>query len=210
MVVLNHLVTLDTRLDGYTAFNYQNTTTEEYLSHDISSKPLFTSVHEAFFNGDTYKAYNNLIMFYKNPDVDVRETITSAWEDSISYFLDTVMKTPVMKSAHQFLVQKGLTTSETASFKNLLHSLWFDLYARNNETGSSGFESAFAGEVQGNNVIRFNNWLRFHQQEKLGLINYYGWFNKADHWPVLLSIELSIDDEIIVSFDPRRSYTFDL
>ncbi|EYB93068.1 hypothetical protein Y032_0186g1062 [Ancylostoma ceylanicum] len=186
---LNQLVQLDSRLDSDTVINYQNMASHKDFSHDNAPKPLFTSANENAMNGPTYKAMSNLITFYNNPDADTAEAMTPAWETSISAFLDTVVQTPVMKSAQSFLVGQGLASSDATTFKNQLHSLWFTMYARSTAAGSSGFEALFGGEVQNNNVIRFGNWLRFYQQEKGGQLNYHGWFEREVG--VALSLQFS-------------------
>ncbi|VDL79874.1 unnamed protein product [Nippostrongylus brasiliensis] len=122
-----------------------------------------------------YLPYHSKTAFYQSPDIDTAETVTPAWEDSISAFLDAVIDTKVMQSAKAFLLEQGKTAADPEAFKSLLRSLWFTLYARREVIGSSGFEAVFAGEVRGSDVIRFNNWLRYYEQEKAGLINYHGW-----------------------------------
>ncbi|WKY15599.1 hypothetical protein Q1695_000798 [Nippostrongylus brasiliensis] len=186
---LNNLVTLDARLDGDTTINYQNMASHKDFSHDNAPDPLYTAVSASSLTGATYKAYDNLIVFYQHADVDVEETVTSTWQDSISAFLDAVMNTKVVQSAQTFLVQQGLASADPAKFKDLLNSLWFTTYARNKALGSSGFESVFSGEVQGTNVIRFNNWLRYYEQEKAGLSNYHGWFTREKGVQLSLQFE---------------------
>ncbi|KAK5968711.1 G protein-coupled receptor [Trichostrongylus colubriformis] len=185
---LNALVPLDARLDQYTVLNYQNMASSKNFSHDNAKQPLFTSVDNQAISGATYKAYNNLISFYNQPDVDIPEVVTTDWESTIDTFLDAVMSTAVMQSTQQFLTKQG-TISDGVSFKALLHSLWFTQYARNAAVGSSGFESVFSGEIEGGDVIRFNNWFRFYEQETTGQVNYHGWFTKEAG--VLLSLQFS-------------------
>ncbi|KAK6061323.1 endoribonuclease XendoU [Cooperia oncophora] len=156
---------------------FQNMASTKDFTHDNAKQNLITSVDNSAISGATYKAYNNLISFYNQPDVDVAEVVTSDWESSINAFLDAVMSTAVMQSAQQFLTKQG-TVSDNVSFKTLLHSLWFTQYARDTAVGSSGFESVFSGEIQGGDVIRFNNWFRFYQLETSGNVNYHGWFTK--------------------------------
>ncbi|VDM75828.1 unnamed protein product [Strongylus vulgaris] len=164
--------------------NFQNMASHKDFTHDNAPKPLYTSVVESALSSATYKALDNLIAFYNQPDVDTAETMTPAWEASISSFLDAVTNTTVMQSAHTFLVDLGLTSPNETLFKNQLYSLWFTFYARDTVTGSSevtvvaGFEALFGGEVKESNVIRFGNWLRFYQQEKAGNLNYHGWFQR--------------------------------
>ncbi|CAJ0610026.1 unnamed protein product [Cylicocyclus nassatus] len=186
---LNSLVQKDTRLDTDTTINYQNMASHKDFTHDNAAKPLFTSVVESAVSGSTYKTLENLIAFYNQPDVDKSETMTPAWETSISAFLDVIIQTTVMQSAHTFLVNSGLSSPNVTLFKNQLQTLWFTLYARDTVAGSSGFEALFVGETKATNVIRFGNWLQFYNQEKAGNINYHGFFQKENG--VELSLQFS-------------------
>ncbi|VDO72834.1 unnamed protein product [Haemonchus placei] len=144
---LNALASLDARLDKDTVFNYQNMASTKDFTHDNAKENLITSVDSTSISGATYKAFNNLITFYQQPDVDIAEVVSADWESAIDAFLTSVMGTAVMQSAQQFLTKQG-------------------------------FESVFSGEVKGSDVIRFNNWFRYYQQETNGAINYHGWFTK--------------------------------
>ncbi|KAK6031265.1 hypothetical protein OSTOST_02591 [Ostertagia ostertagi] len=77
------------------------------FSHDNAKDKLITSVDDQSISGATYKAYNNLIFFYNQPDVDTPEVVTSDWNASIEAFLTAVMNTAVMQSAQQFLTKQG-------------------------------------------------------------------------------------------------------
>ncbi|VDN22012.1 unnamed protein product [Cylicostephanus goldi] len=192
---LNSLVQKDTRLDADTTINYQNMASHKDFTHDNAAKPLFTSVVQSAISGSTYKALENLIAFYNQPDVDKSETMTPAWETSISAFLDVIIQTTVMQSEFKgssMTIDKvsrkpkimtpnhGLSSPNVTLFKNQLQTLWFTLYARDTVAGSSGFEALFVGETKANNVIRFGNWLQFYNQEKAGNINYHGFFQKEN------------------------------
>ncbi|KAK6018680.1 hypothetical protein OSTOST_15724, partial [Ostertagia ostertagi] len=51
------------------------------------------------------------------------------------------------------------------------------------------FESVFAGEIRGSDVIRFNNWYRFYQLELPDQVNYHGWFTKQPGVQMTLQFE---------------------
>ncbi|PAV77150.1 hypothetical protein WR25_17362 isoform B [Diploscapter pachys] len=107
--------------------------------------------------------------------------MTESWNSSISDFLDTIISTQVMQNAWQFLQQNSLSPTDKDAFKSQLYTLWFQLYARNTAIGSSGFESVFSGETNStNDVVRFNNWIKFYTQEQSTNVNYHGWFTKAN------------------------------
>lgn len=67
-----------------------------------------------------------------NYEADTRqpEVVTSDEERENCYFLDVVMETPVMQTAHEFLVSRGKAPADVVEFKQLLYSVWFKLYKR--------------------------------------------------------------------------------
>jgi len=67
-----------------------------------------------------------------NYEADTRrpETVTPNEERENCYFLDVVMETSVMQTAHQFLVSQGKASSDLTAFKQLLYRIWFKLYKR--------------------------------------------------------------------------------
>lgn len=43
---------------------------------------------------------------------------------------------------------------------------------------SSSFEHVFVGESRGHQVVGLHNWIQFYLQEKLGAIDYHGYFRR--------------------------------
>ncbi|XP_053543645.1 uridylate-specific endoribonuclease B isoform X2 [Ictalurus punctatus] len=116
-------------------------------------------------------------------DTGVPEVVTPEEEVENHRFLDSIMKTPVMKIVHKYLVEKNLSPLDTSAFKEQLHRIWFELYARrgSSKPDSSGFEHVFVGETRGGHtVIGFHNWIQLYLQEKLGHIDYKGYSVEAN------------------------------
>jgi len=67
-----------------------------------------------------------------NYEADTRqpEKVTAEEERENCYFLDVVMDTPVMQTAHQFLVSQGRAPVDVSEFKQRLYDIWFKLYKR--------------------------------------------------------------------------------
>ena len=63
----------------------------------------------------------------------------------------------------------------------LLKDTWFLQYSRGQgRIGSSGFEHVFLAEIRDHNVLGLHNWVYFHEQERLGNLDYKGYINKLD------------------------------
>jgi len=107
------------------------------------------------------------------PDVKVTEIVTPEERAEEEAFLDAVFATPLMIKAQEFLASKNLPNGR-AKF----HEIWFDMYNRGGGIlGSSGFEHVFAGEINGNSVSGFHNYLFHAQEEAEERLNYHGYMD---------------------------------
>ncbi|XP_060747095.1 uridylate-specific endoribonuclease B [Tachysurus vachellii] len=150
--------------------------------NQAAGSPLFTYVDETIFKKETFLAFISLLDNYES-DTGVPEVVTPEEEEENLRFLDSMIKTPVMKIVHNYLVKKKLSASDTSVFKEQLHHIWFELYARRGSSrpDSSGFEHVFVGETRGGHtVIGFHNWIQLYLQEKLGHIDYKGYSIKVN------------------------------
>ncbi|XP_056587789.1 uridylate-specific endoribonuclease B [Triplophysa dalaica] len=145
--------------------------------NDAAGLPLFTFVDENIFKKETFLAFISLLDNYES-DTGEPEIVTPEEELENHKFLDSVLKTPTMKIAHRYLVEKHLSPEDITDFKQQLYRIWFELYARrgSSKPDSSGFEHVFVGETRGGHtVIGFHNWIQLYSQEKLGHIDYKGY-----------------------------------
>lgn len=79
------------------------------------------------------------------------------------------------------MVLEHQSAKSLSQFQTLVKHLWFDLFSRQRGVAdTSGFEHVFIGEiVKGeSDVGGMHNWLRFHQLEQSGAINYSGYVVK--------------------------------
>uniref|UniRef100_A0A4W4F9R5 Uridylate-specific endoribonuclease n=1 Tax=Electrophorus electricus TaxID=8005 RepID=A0A4W4F9R5_ELEEL len=138
--------------------------------------PLFTYVDETIFKKETFLAFISLLDNYES-NTGEPEVVTPEEEAENHKFLDSIIKTPVLKIVHKYLVGKNKSPEETTAFKEQLYRIWFELYARKGSSrpDSSGFEHVFVGETRGGCTIGFHNWIQLYLQEKLGHINYKGY-----------------------------------
>ncbi|KAM4552915.1 uridylate-specific endoribonuclease C [Fundulus diaphanus] len=150
---------------------------------DHASLPLFSNVNEnKLRNITTYAHFMKLLDNYER-STGITERVTPEELTEISLFLDAVLETQVMKRAHQYLVSKGKSSSDSRQFKNQLNLIWFHLYHRQRNTGpdSCGFEHVFVGETKsGTEIIGFHNWVQFYLQEKNSHLDYKG-YKARDH-----------------------------
>ncbi|XP_030608086.1 poly(U)-specific endoribonuclease-C-like [Archocentrus centrarchus] len=147
-------------------------------ARDKAKAPLFTYVNEDKLKSiETYKYFISLLDNYEM-STGVSETVTSEELKENELFIDAILKTDVMKCAHQYLVKKGQSPSDPAQFKRQLYNMWFRLYHRERSGGedSCGFEHVFVGESKyGQEIIGLHNWVQFYLQEKHGHVDYKGY-----------------------------------
>eukprot|EP00064_Thunnus_orientalis_P017055 superscaffoldBa00003522_g17130 len=165
-------------------------------NNDGAGYPLFTFVDENIFKKETFLAFISLLDNYVS-DTGEPEIVTPEEVAENHKFLDSIVKTPTMKIAHKYLVEKHLSPRDETQFKEQLYRIWFELYARRGSSrwvdagtalqcnftsgichydDSSGFEHVFVGETRGGRtVIGFHNWIQLYLQEKLGHIDYKGY-----------------------------------
>ncbi|XP_067667011.1 uridylate-specific endoribonuclease B-like [Haliotis asinina] len=158
--------------------------------HDRAAHPLFNNISDEFFNTSTYKLFINLLDNY-NPNVRVKETLTASQRHETDTFLDYIVATDTMAVLRHYLAQRGVITNTNNSLKNLLKTLWFDLYRRRSHgvVSSCGFEHVMVGELDGNRVTGFHNWIQLYMEEKQGRLNYEGYNAKLE--PYILSARFS-------------------
>lgn len=90
-----------------------------------------------------------------------------------------------------FLTQKGIVTADPQTHRELLKTIWFNLYSRGmGKIGSSGFEHVFLSEVKNGTVMGLHNWIYLFEIENAGDLNYKGWTKKIDLGNVRQTIKL--------------------
>ncbi|KAJ8249956.1 hypothetical protein COCON_G00231720 [Conger conger] len=145
---------------------------------DHAHASLFSYVDEQKLKSiETYARFINLLDNYEM-STGTAETVTAQEEEENRLFLDAIMKTEVMKHAHQYLVRKGQSPPDSQQFKRQLYDIWFRLYHRNRHCGadSCGFEHVFVGETRhGREIMGFHNWVQFYLQEKCRHVDYKGY-----------------------------------
>lgn len=147
-------------------------------ANDKASAPLFSYVNEDKLKSiATYAHFISLLDNYEM-STGVSEQVTSQELEENTLFLDAILKTGVMKRAHQYLVSKGQASADVAQFKKQLFDIWFKLYRRDKSGGedSCGFEHVFVGETKyGKEIMGLHNWVQFYLQEKLKCVDYKGY-----------------------------------
>lgn len=118
---------------------------------DAADEPLFTYVDpQVFSTRPTFKTFKALLDNYSAYTGEEEEVSAHELRENQA-FLDCVMQTAVMRYCHQYCLAKeasykGDPVPESPSgFKDVLHSIWFELYSRSGggrrrKMDSSGFE----------------------------------------------------------------------
>jgi len=157
------------------AINLQNAKMM-YNQLDVAKDPLFKGISkEKFFSLRTYKAFYSLLDNYEH-ETGKAEDVTPEEEKENKEFINAICETPCIKYCHNYLVAKGLVSSNTEAWKSKLYDLWFKLYSRSKGLAkdSSGFEHVFVGEISLGKVSGFHNWIQFFLEEKKGNVDYQG------------------------------------
>lgn len=120
--------------------------------------------------------YNNYVI-----ESNVNEVITANERIEENDFVDAIMATSVMRYAMQFLQNKGIVTPDPKTHRDLVKTIWFNMYSRGQgRIGSSAFEHIFLSEIKNNTIMGLHNWLYFYEQEKSGKVDYKGYLKKID------------------------------
>lgn len=120
---------------------------------------------------------------YNNYEIDttVNEHVTPFERNEENDFLDAIMATSVMRHAMQFLQQKGIVSPDPRTHRDLVKTIWFNLYSRGQgKIGSSAFEHIFLSELKNGTIMGLHNWVYFYDQEKAGKVDYKGYIKKVD------------------------------
>lgn len=72
-------------------------------------------------------------------------------------------------------------TRDPQTHKDLLKTIWFNLYSRGGgKIGSSAFEHVFLAELKNGEVTGLHNWIYFEEEERANHINYMGYTKKIE------------------------------
>lgn len=162
---------------------------------DAAPRRLFQYVNEGrLFDHASTRALISLLNNYAAMASRREDQERNAGEKrEIDNFLNLVLRSPTMRNAFNFLRSKGvITTSSTTAWKTKLYNIWFKLYSRERGVlGSSGFEHAFLGEIDGGEVKGVHNWIWVYLKEKAGWVDYQGYLATPTRDPRLLSVRLN-------------------
>ncbi|KAI8808950.1 Endoribonuclease XendoU-domain-containing protein [Cladochytrium replicatum] len=134
---------------------------------DVAKDPLFKMVSKSVFEKPSFSAFYKLLdnYEYKAGVAEKRTSLENREEDN---FIDSVMATPAMQYAHQYLARRGKAPSDYRGFAELLKRTWFTVYRREGAGGdSSAFEHVFVGESKGGKIVGLHNWYARVGEHKL-------------------------------------------
>jgi len=180
------LISLDVNNAGSMIEINWGCTTTNGNTQDCSDLPLFANVDPAVQNLPTFAAFSKLFDNYLPSPGQVEDHTEAELQEELD-FLQEVMNTEVMKTALQYLQDRGVFSGSETDWVDYLFEIWFKMYDRAKVTlGSSGFEHTFLGECCKNGEVGgFHNWWHYQYLEKLGEINYLGYWEQATFGPDL-------------------------
>lgn len=160
-----------------------------YQKEDVAEGSLFTWVRDDVFRKPTFGRFCSLLDNY-NPQQGHKEVVTSEERQEQAAFIEEISRTAPIKYLHKYLSSKGIASGSYQDFKQMLSSLWFDLYGRGGTSGSSSaFEHVFVGEIKQNGEVSgFHNWLQVCDYPLFLTINQFHEFYMA----VFLFVSLPI------------------
>lgn len=139
---------------------------------------LLTVDEQHVFNGPTIEKFRVLFNNYER-DSFVNEYVTPIERIEENDFIDAITATSVMRHAMNFLQQKNIVGPDPKTHKELLKTIWFNLYSRGQgKLGSSGFEHVFVSEFKNGTLSGLHNWLYYYDEEKAGHVDYKGFMKK--------------------------------
>uniref|UniRef100_A0A803PN21 EndoU domain-containing protein n=1 Tax=Cannabis sativa TaxID=3483 RepID=A0A803PN21_CANSA len=145
---------------------------------DMAGGSLFNWLSEDVFRKPTFSRFCSLLDNY-NPNAGIKEVVTSEERQEQAAFIEEISRTAPIRYLHKYLSSKGIVSRNLQEFKQLMTSLWFDLYGRCGTSGSSSaFEHVFVGEVKQrgeHEISGFHNWLQFYLEEAKGRVDYQGY-----------------------------------
>ncbi|TPX68746.1 hypothetical protein SpCBS45565_g02931 [Spizellomyces sp. 'palustris'] len=155
--------------------NLQNAT-KVYAQVDASPAPLFANVSpELLRRFPTYVLFMALLDNYHAQN-GIAESVTAEEIKEQHAFIEELLKTAPIQYCHRYLAAKALAPANLGEFKQLLKSIWFDLYKRQTANDSSAFEHTFVGELKaGQGVLGFHNWIQFFLEERKRTVDYRGY-----------------------------------
>jgi len=189
--VTANMYTADTRID--VTYSIQDEAGSG--TTDNAPDPLFSTLDDSVFTGDTY---TTLFALLDNYNMDTSQSEPDPTTDEVTEqnaFLDAVAASDVFGLASDYLVENGYVDSATA-LRTYLNQIWFETFDRDDVANSScGFEHIFCGEVSDGDYEGLHNWVGYyHLEEQLDEINYLG------HYETLV-----LDDLSVLSFRFTRS-----
>ncbi|CRK90130.1 CLUMA_CG003847, isoform A [Clunio marinus] len=162
----------------YVTVNYQGRTYSSATTDEASQSLL--KIDDKLYTLNTVEKMKMMFNNYEQ-DTSINEYVSPNERKEEDEFIDAVLGTPVMRHAMNFLTQKGIVTSDPQTHRDLLKTIWFNLYSRGmGKIGSSGFEHVFLSEVKNGTVIGLHNWIYMSEVEKSGDLDYKGWTKKID------------------------------
>lgn len=138
-------------------------------SGDNSEHVVFPEVNIPESKLATYKLCEKLLNNYALSQTQPEENTAEEIEE-VQTFLNTILNSPPMKVARQYVQQQIGQTISDERWYQILHDIWFRQYDQGGSQDLSGFEHVIVGEQKGGKISGYHFWYKYYLDEIIGFL----------------------------------------
>ena len=108
---------------------------------------------------------NNYALSQTQPEDDTAEEI-----EEVQVFLNTILNSPPMGLARDYIQRQIGQTITDARWYQILYDTWFLQFDQGNNRDLSGFEHVIVGEQKGGKIGGYHFWYKYHLDDIIGFL----------------------------------------